>query len=79
NLHTEYIQSFKTENESQSEFIVFRGQELRNLKDNVNGRIAMNSLLSTSTLSNTAFGFAGNRIRRPLIESVFFKIHCPLK
>ncbi len=39
----------------------------------------MNSFLSTSTLSDVGLGFDGNGTGRPLIESVFFEIHCPIK
>ncbi|CAF1248876.1 unnamed protein product [Rotaria magnacalcarata] len=67
-----------------SELIVFHGQELtvselQSLKDNINGRISMNSFLFTSTTSKIALRFAGNGLGRPLIESIFFEIHCPIK
>ena len=79
-LHAEYIRSL-TETET---LTVYRGQglsvaELNQLKDNINGRISMNSFVSTSTSSVVALNFAGNGSGRPLIESVLFEIQCPLK
>ncbi|CAF4611916.1 unnamed protein product [Rotaria socialis] len=84
NLHTQHIYLLKTDNELRSELIVFRGQgltvtELQKLKSNTNGRIAMNSFLSTSTSSSIALGFSGNGSGRPLVKPVFFEIHCPVK
>ena len=83
-LHTEYIQSLQSSKEPPSELIVYRGQgltvkELEQFKENINGRIAMNSFLSTSTSSDVALGFAGNGTGRPFIESVLFEIHCPIQ
>ncbi|CAF5050239.1 unnamed protein product, partial [Rotaria sp. Silwood1] len=79
-LHVKYIDSLdKTVN-----LTVYRGQgltisELTKLKENINGRIAMNSFTSTSLSSATALEFAGHGTGRPLIESVLFEIECPIK
>ena len=79
-LHNKYIQSL-ADTES---LTVYRGQglridELNDLKNNINGRIAMNSFISTSLSSEFALGFAGNGTGRPLFESVLFQIECPIK
>ncbi|CAF3999473.1 unnamed protein product [Adineta steineri] len=80
NLHIEYIQSL----DKTKALTVYRGQgltlaELNKLKDNINGRVAMNSFISTSLSSAVAVDFAGNGTGRPLIESVLFEIECPVK
>ncbi|CAF3962193.1 unnamed protein product [Rotaria sp. Silwood1] len=68
-LHTKYIDSL----EKIESLIVYRGKgltisELNKIKENINGRIAMNSFTSTSLSSATALEFAGNGTGRPLIE-----------
>jgi len=79
-LHVKYIQSL----DKTTSLIVYRGQgltitELNKMKDNINGRIAMNSFTSTSLSSAIALDFAGNGTGRPVIESVLFEIECPVK
>ncbi|UJR17217.1 hypothetical protein I4U23_004112 [Adineta vaga] len=83
-LHSKHIHSLKTKPETSSVLTVYRGQglpveELQNLKDNIDGRIAMNSFLSASLSSDIALGFTGNGTGRPMVESVLFEINCPTK
>ncbi|CAF3870900.1 unnamed protein product [Rotaria sp. Silwood1] len=79
-LHNKYIQSL----DDTKSLTVYRGQglkidELNDLKNNINGRIAMNSFISASLSSEVALDFAGNGTGRPLFESVLFQIECPIK
>ncbi|CAF4046364.1 unnamed protein product, partial [Rotaria sp. Silwood1] len=74
-LHNKYIQSL----DDTKSLTVYRGQglkidELNDLKNNINGRIAMNSFISASLSSEVALDFAGNGTGRPLFESVLFLI-----
>ena len=63
---------------------VYRGQtiaadEFHKLKMNINGFIAINTFLSTTTASMVAMDFAGDGSSRPVFESVLFEIEIDLK
>ncbi|CAF2772499.1 unnamed protein product [Rotaria sp. Silwood2] len=83
-LHESYISSLRSQKETISELVMFHGQgltvaELQSLKDNINGRISINSFFFTSTWNEIPLHFAGNALERSLIESIFFEIHCSVK
>ncbi|CAF1127631.1 unnamed protein product [Rotaria sordida] len=63
---------------------VYRGQQLNQnelevIKQNVNGLIAMNSFLSTTTNRNLAEVFAGKKNKDEQLESILFQIHVDTK
>ncbi|CAF1371145.1 unnamed protein product, partial [Rotaria sp. Silwood1] len=77
-MHQNYVDQLFSSTDK-NVFEVYRGQllpkrEFEKLKKNINGFVAMNTFLSTTTHKSIALMFSGNGENRPELESVLFVI-----